>query len=200
LAGPPPKPAGRRQRRNPRSSTERAGPELVALAGGRGAPPDPPAGLLKTVRDSWPRFWASELAQLVQPATDLPALERLWTLYDERMRALRGYRRQRLVRGSTGQMVLSPLAAAMKAFDSEIRALEDRFGLTPMARLRLGVALGEAARSLEDLNRGLDDDDSEPADADPRHRVVDATARPAAAHAGPEDLPVDRAESRPRRR
>jgi P27 family predicted phage terminase small subunit len=179
---------------------ERAGPELVALAGGRGEPPAVPAGLLKAVRDSWPRFWASELAQLVKPETDLPALERLWSLYDERARALHGYRRARVVAGSMGQPTLNPLFAALKALDTEIRALEDRFGLTPMARLRLGVALGEAARSLEDLNRGLDDDDDEPADADPRRRVVDAASRPAAAHPGSEDLPVDAAEPGPRRR
>jgi P27 family predicted phage terminase small subunit len=145
------------------------------------------------------------LAPLVVPDTDLPALERLWTLYDERARALRGYRRERLVVGSTGQMVLNPLARAMQAFDAEIRAIEDRFGLTPMARLRLGVQLGEAARSLEEMNRSLDDDpdaDAGEPDPDPRIRVVDTAAaaggRVAAADAGAGGGPLDRADAGPR--
>lgn len=40
--------------------------------------------------------------------------------------------------------------------DGEIRALEDRFGCSPAARLRLGIRFGQAARTLEDLARGLD--------------------------------------------
>jgi P27 family predicted phage terminase small subunit len=177
MSGPPPKQSERRQRRNERTSTERAGVGLVALEGGKVEAPPPAPGLLKASRASWERFWSSPLAPLTIPA-DLPALERLWSLYDERARAYRGYRHERLVEGSQGQPVLNPLAAAMKAMDAEIRALEDRFGLTPMARLRLGVQLGEAARSLEDLNRSMDDDDPGDADedVDPRVRVVEPAA------------------------
>lgn len=175
MPGPPPKQAERRQRRNQRTSTERAGAGLVALPGGRIEPPPPPAGLLQQTRQAWAAFWTSPLAMLVVPATEGLALARLWTLYDERERAYRGYRRERLVVGSTGQPALNPLAKAMQAMDAEIRALEDRFGLSPMARLRLGVQLGEAARSLEELNRSLDDNDG-PADGvdqhDPRIRVA----------------------------
>jgi P27 family predicted phage terminase small subunit len=60
------------------------------------------------------------------------------------------------VRGSKGQQVLNPLARAVATFDAEIRALEDRFGLTPQARARLGVVFGEAHRSLEQINRELE--------------------------------------------
>jgi P27 family predicted phage terminase small subunit len=175
MSGPPPKPAERRQRRNERTSTERAGVGLVALPGGKIEPPSAPTGLLKASREDWAAFWRSPLGSLVVEA-DYPALRRLFTLYDERFRAYQGFRKARLVAGSMGQTVLSPLFAAMKSMDAEIRALEDRFGLSPIARLRLGVALGEAAKSLEELNRGLDDDlDDEPA-ADPRVRVVESTA------------------------
>jgi hypothetical protein len=81
-------------------------------------------------------------------------------LYDERERAYRAYRRERLVTGSTGQLLLNPLRRAMSNFDSEIRQLEDRFGLNPLARARLGIQIGEAARTLADLNRMLEDDDA----------------------------------------
>jgi P27 family predicted phage terminase small subunit len=168
--GPPPKPIGRRQRRNPRTSTERAGVGLVVVAGGRQAAPAPPAGLLKATREAWSAFWSSPLAPMVVPATDLPALERLFTLRDERARALRGYRARRLVVTDSG-VALNPLLRVLKQLDAEIRQLEDRFGLSPIARLRLGVALGEAARSLEEL---LDDDDDD--DPDQRRGAVDAGA------------------------
>jgi len=157
---------------------------LVALPGGKVDPPPAPSGLLKATREDWSGFWASPLASLVIPA-DLPALRRLFTLYDERLRAYQGYRKGRLVAGSMGQPVLNPLFAAMKSADAEIRALEDRLGLSPIARLRLGVALGEAARSLDELNRSLDaDDDADDPAGDPRHRVVESTSQPAAADPG----------------
>jgi hypothetical protein len=173
---------------------------LVALPGGKVEPPPAPSGLLKATREDWVEFWRSPLGSLVVPA-DFPALRRLFTLCDERARALKGYRQERLVPGSTGQTVLNPLFGAMKAADAEIRALEDRFGLSPIARLRLGVALGEAAKSLDELNRSLDaDDDTNELAADPRIRVVESAGGSAAADVGPQGLPVDRAVPRPRRR
>src|SRR6266536_1128862 len=149
MPGPPPKPDDRRQGRGERTSTKRAGVGLVALPGGQPDPPSAPAGLLKATRDDWVEFWRSPLGSLVV-AADFPAVRRLFTLYDERSRAYSGYRRERLVLGGNKQQALNPLLAAMGMLDKEIRALEDRFGLTPMARLRLGVALGEAAKSLDE--------------------------------------------------
>ena len=145
-------------------------------------------------------FWSSPLGSLVIPA-DLPALRRLFTLYDERARAYQGYRHQRLAPGSMGQPGLNPLFSAMKTMDAEIRALEDRFGLSPISRLRLGVALGEAAKSLDELNRSLDaDDDTDEPAADPRVRVVESTTGTAAPDVGAAGVPVDRTVPRPRRR
>src|SRR6266536_4594907 len=141
--GPPPKPAEQRQRRNERTTTERAGAGLVALPGGKVEPPPAPSGLLKATREDWATFWTSALATLVTLA-DRPALRRLFTLYDERSRAYRGLREfGRLIDLEHGGK-LNPLASYLKACDAEIRMLEDRFGLSPISRLRLGVALGEA--------------------------------------------------------
>jgi P27 family predicted phage terminase small subunit len=196
--GPPPKPVDKRQRRNQRTSTERTGVGLVALPGGQLDPPPAPSGLLKATREDWAAFWASPLGALVVLA-DVPALRRLFTLYDERARAYRGLRQVgRLVETEKGA-TLNPLAGFLKACDAEIRLLEDRFGLSPIARLRLGVALGEAAKSLDELNRSLDadDDTNDPGD-DPRRRVVESASRPAAAHARSAGVPVDRAVPGPR--
>jgi P27 family predicted phage terminase small subunit len=199
--GPPPKPADQRQRRNQRTTTERAGAGLVALPGGKVDRPSAPSGLLKATREDWAAFWSSPLGALVVPA-DVPALRRLFTLYDERARAYRGLRQVgRLLETEKGT-ALNPLAGYLKSCDAEVRLLEDRFGLSPISRLRLGVALGEAAKSLDELNRSLDaddDTDEQPA-ADPRVRVVESTAGAVAADAGPAGVPVDRTVPRPRRR
>lgn len=159
------KPAERRQRRN------RTDVGLVVVKDSTPAPA-PQRQWYAATKTSWSTFWGSQLAGLVQRDTDLPALERLWSLYDERERAYRSAQKGRLVEGSQGQPVINPLVTYMTTLDKEIRALEDRFGLTPMARLKLGVKFGEAARSLADLNEDLERDDDE----DPRLSAVDVEA------------------------
>ncbi|MDQ3380557.1 MAG: hypothetical protein M3546_09575 [Actinomycetota bacterium] len=113
----------------------------------------PPRGLLAATRQAWEGFWASEVATAVDASSDMPAIVRLFTLLDERERALRIYRRARLVSGSQGQPVLSPAFKAIAVLDSEIRQLEDRFGLTPRARAALGLTIGQARLTLDELNR-----------------------------------------------
>ena len=115
---------------------------------------------LAAVRAEWDAFWTSPLAQTVT-AADLPALRRLWLLRDSTVRYQRAIRREPYVLGAKQQPRVNPLAALLMATLAEARQLEDRFGLTPLGRLRLGVTLGDAARSLADLNAeaALDDRD-----------------------------------------
>lgn len=166
MPGPQPKPASKRQRANkPKDAA-------IVLALVRGIePPAAPEGLLQKIEEDWEAFWKAPLAQHVIQE-DLPALKRLFTLYDERERAYRSYRANRLVKGSQDQMVLNPLARVMQNLDVEIRHLEDRFGLTPRARFALGIAFGEVTKSLEEMNRTLaanDDNDQEATEEeDPR--------------------------------
>ena len=145
-----------------RSQGHRKRPHLTVHGGGKLELPKAPRGLLKATRQRWSRYWGSPLAQLVEPETDLSAIERLFTLYDERERAYRAYRKERLVLGHAGQQVLNPLGRQLSVFDAEIRQLEDRLGLTPRARLQLGIVYGEVKRTLEELNRALEIDDQDP--------------------------------------
>ena len=171
MPGPAPKPPARRQRRNQKAATLR----IVKGAGKLANPPAAPKHWYKKTRDAWSTFWRSELAQIVEPDTDGPAIERLFSLYDERERAYRGYQKARLVVGSQGQLVLNPLARMMTALDAEIRQLEDRLGLTPKSRLQLGITFGEAAKSLDAINRALAGDHGEEEEEldeeDPRFEV-----------------------------
>lgn len=132
---------------------------IIALEGGLRDVPTPPKGWLVSSEEAWRSFWTSGLAQVIQVDTDMPVVERLFSLRDERERMARVVRKSRVVLGSQGQPRANPLYAQITSFDAEIRQLEDRLGLSPIARLRLGVTFGDAARSLADLNKDLADDD-----------------------------------------
>jgi P27 family predicted phage terminase small subunit len=144
---------------------------IVPVLPARLPAPDPPDGLLQATSNRWIEFWNSPLAGVVSSATDMPALERLFTLYDERERAYRAFRKERLIVGSQGQPVLNPMGRLLKELDGEIRQLEDRFGLSPKARLQLGVQYGEAKKTLDTLNADLALD-LEPDEDDPRLEIA----------------------------
>jgi len=163
----PKKPPDVRQRTKDGHRDGDIGLVVVPLSPGMETPPPPKHWLAQTKR-WWEAFWVSPLAQLVIPA-DLPALCRLHDLYDFRERAATGFRKRPLTEGSQGQSVLNPLAAEMHADGREITTLEDRFGITPMARLKLGVKFGEARQALADSWDQGDD----LVEDDPRLRVID---------------------------
>jgi hypothetical protein len=108
------------------------------VKGGKDVPPPCPtmiggaAPLAITVR-AWDRLWRSDLSGVLDAKSDLETVERWASLVDERERAFRAYRKQRMVKGSQGQAVLSPLWAVVRACDTELRSLEDRIGLSPRA-------------------------------------------------------------------
>jgi hypothetical protein len=98
--------------------------------------PAPSVGTTETTTE-WQSFWTSPLAAALLPVTDEPAVRRLFGLRHERERMMRGW--------------TNPLYAQLASFDSEIRQLEDRIGLTPQVRLKLGISLGDAVRSLSEI-------------------------------------------------
>jgi P27 family predicted phage terminase small subunit len=101
------------------------------------SPPKPPTGLLKPSRDRWRAFWASPAASAINLDSDLPRLERWIQASDEYDRASKVVRQHPLVKGSMGQPVLNPLVAYMSQLEQTIRAAEDAFGMTPVARTKL---------------------------------------------------------------
>ena len=105
--------------------------------------------------ERWQDFWTSPLAQQVE-TSDHGALRRLFWLYDEVARLTVAIEETgRVVEGSQGQPRANPLYKQVQEFQAEARQLEDRFGLSPKARLQLGVTFAEAASSLDQLNERL---------------------------------------------
>ncbi len=118
MPDPVPKAPGQKRRRN---VTVR--PEKLAASHGR-APLLPGAELLTASTVGWwETVWASPMAAVWLPA-DVPALVRLALL-----------------------MELSFLGEASAALLGEIRQLEDRFGLSPLARRRLQWEVDQAGGS-----------------------------------------------------
>jgi P27 family predicted phage terminase small subunit len=176
--GPAPKDPVSRQRRNvPRALEVVAAAREVVATVTPIAFPDPPSGLLKKTTQRWEAFWTSPVAALVDRTSDMPALERLFELYDDCDRYRTAIRKNPMVTGSQGQMVRNPFVKDLKDAQAEVRQLEDRFGLSPRARLALNLTLGTTAKTLADLNAdfsgGVDDDD-------PRADFIDGELVPSA--------------------
>jgi len=132
--------------------------------------PKAPEGLREAISDDWITFWRSPLAAHTI-ATDVAGLERLFRLYEQRERYLEEAAENTLSLGSTGQVVLHPLVKEVDALDAKILALEDRYGLSPMSRLKLQVTLGDASKSLAEVNAALAAK-QEPHEADDPRRIA----------------------------
>lgn len=160
MAGRPQKPVGQLQnRRNPRG---KAGGVTLAADPARRVP-TPPKGLTKGATATWREFFRSPLGGAVDYQGDGPALRRwIWLVSEREVLVARfagecaeGDIETLMVRGSMGQTVLNPLLRYEERLSREIMAYEDRFGMTPLSRMRLGIAIGQAADSLEGLRKRL---------------------------------------------
>lgn len=122
--------------------------------------PTPPKGLTRDAVAVWRSFWRSPLGGAVDYAGDGPALRRWITLVSNRDALLAQFGpgewdEPLTVMGSTGQTVLNPLLKFEERLSREIMQYEDRFGMTPLGRMRLGIAIGQAAESLDGLRKRL---------------------------------------------
>ena len=113
--------------------------------------PKPPAGLLKSSRDRWQRFWESPAAHAVNLDSDLPRLIRWIQASDEYERAARVVREARLVKGSMGQPVLNPLVTYLVHLEGILSRTEKEFGMTPASRARLNLGRSVVDGEIEDL-------------------------------------------------
>jgi len=154
--GPLPKEEGARQNRRARSNLR-----LIEQHEANPMPtPAPPSNLSAARIADWDIFFDSPLAGLVKD-TDLSVVRRLWTYYQQHDELTAIFQKSRLVAGSTGQPRMNPAADGLMKLETAILRLENELGLTPSARLRLGITFADATNSLEKLTEHvmeLDDD------------------------------------------
>lgn len=158
--GPLPKPAERQQ------GHRQARPKLELLPAAEERAPAPPAGLSNELADAWSAYWRSDVAR-VASEVDLPLIRRLWGMYGQYEQAIEVVEKAIVVKGSTGQIRTNPLADYAFKLAGQILRLEEELGLTPLSRQRLGIAVAERYRSLDELNRSLEQP-PEADDGDPR--------------------------------
>lgn len=132
--------------------------------------PRPPIGLSAGLRRSWDGLWRSPVAKLFDPVSDLPVVSRLYYLYklsDRIARQIDKADPERLVTlmededpTEETRRLIAEIAAAVASWNAtvatqvrvatEVRQLETTLGISPKARLALGVALGQVDRSAID--------------------------------------------------
>jgi P27 family predicted phage terminase small subunit len=143
------KPADRRQ---PGSKTHDIG-VVRALPAHVPAIPKPAPHWREEVVEGWNDYWSSPMAGQVTKPTDAPALRRLFDLRHRYLVALDAFDAEPIVVGSTGQPTMSPWAQEVHRLEAAVSKGEDKFGLTPSARLKLGVTYEEgvslAARNAD---------------------------------------------------
>jgi P27 family predicted phage terminase small subunit len=100
----------------------------------------------------WESYWASDVSRAAQ-SSDHYALRRWIQAVDERDRLIGPVRDNPTVEGSQGQPVINPLAKRLGEVEKRISDFESEFGMTPKARAQLGIAIGGAAMTANELNR-----------------------------------------------
>lgn len=143
--------------------------QLVAPGDARPVPATP-KGLQAGAQKRWRALWASPVAPAIDLTADGEALHRWIHCVSERERLQPLADRTPVVKGSTGQLVANPVYGILGGLTKEIERLEEHFGLTPLARMRLGIATVQHAASVHDLTRRLDERREMP-----RADVIEAT-------------------------
>ena len=110
--------------------------------------PPAPASLGKVGQKLWCQLWWAG-RNAYQPETDSAILERYCSLSERRQELLtllasEGY----VTTGSQGQPVTHPGAKILDSIEGRLGPIEDRLGLNPEARFRLGISSVEQQSKL----------------------------------------------------
>lgn len=131
----------------------------VEVTGGLGYVPEPPDGLHEDTLQDWVNYWTSSTANVVDEV-DVPMVRRLFMYRDEHYRLGLLWGRmdteERVVEGSRHKesLRLHPFGDRMKELEALISKLEDKLGLSPLARARLGIEIGQAQLTWAEVMKG----------------------------------------------
>ena len=109
--------------------------------------PKPPKGMLPVTRQAWVEYWDSPVARAAD-GVDLPVIIRLFQYRDELTRLSKAWNKLEPAAmwplSASGVPGHHPMRARMEKLEVSVLNLEDQLGLTPKARARLGIELGNA--------------------------------------------------------
>lgn len=108
-------------------------------------------------RVRWREIWESEVSQIWDAKGDMGRLVRYIVNFDQWLKLTEAIAGREVVRGSRGQVRANPLFNVRIGLELELKAAEEKLGLTPMDRMRLGIEIGGAARGLDDARKLLEE-------------------------------------------
>lgn len=112
--------------------------------------PRAPTTLNVAGKGIWAMVW--QLGNGVYTASDTFVIERYASLQSRRVAMLAVLEREgEFSSGAAGQVVAHPAAKLLADIETKLVGLEDRLGLNPEARVRLGVAQVEARSKLDEF-------------------------------------------------
>ena len=133
---------------NPRKSLAPAKPEPENIAPRLPVPPVP-VHLEAVGQEVWHAVWAAG-GDAYSPKTDAYVIERYAALHDRRNKLQGMIDADGLTSvGSQGQIVLHPAARLIGDVEKQMSSLEDKLGLNPESRLRLGISAIEKESKLD---------------------------------------------------
>lgn len=116
----------------------------VTLSESRPPVPTPPKDLLPYSKKLWHDYWAnSEVVRAIDPISDRHIVRRWIMAVDEYERLQPDMAKNPTGYGNQGQTILNPIAGYLTRLRAEILHCESELGLTPMSRLRLGIAASD---------------------------------------------------------
>lgn len=118
--------------------------------------PPAPKETQPNARRRWRDYWRSPIARAVNLDSDGEAIYRWLHCISERERLQPLADKTPLVKGSTGQLVANPLYGIIAGLSREIERLEEHLGMTPLARMRLGITAAQETATVHDLRQKLE--------------------------------------------
>ena len=98
-----------------------------------------------------PLFVIHDCMRVFSPALLFEIPDRVVVSLDEREKLRAATGRAPMVKGSHEQLMLNPLFRRIRELNREIAWAEEQFGMTPLARLRLGVRCLQERAAADEL-------------------------------------------------
>ncbi len=114
-------------------------------------PPLPASVTEPKAQAAWEAYWSGPTPHVLGVSATDPPLLRWIEALDEYADLSARYRLEPVTKGSTGQDRQNPLVTRINKLETSIAKYEDQFGMTPHARMKLGIKGYQQQRSLADL-------------------------------------------------